>query len=57
MNYHWLRDRQTQKQIMVYWKKEEDNNANYTTKHHPIKYHAHMQRRKNYAHDTAPTDL
>ena len=57
MNYHSLRDRQTQKQIMVYWKKGADNNADYTTKHHPTKYHVHIRRTKNYVHDTTPTDL
>ena len=57
MNYHWLRDRQIQEQIKVYWEKGATNNADYTTKHHPTKYHVHIHETKNYMHDVTQNDL
>ena len=35
MRYHWVKDRATQKQFLVYWDKGENNLADYSTKHHP----------------------
>ena len=56
MRYHWLRDKQTQQQIKVYWEKASskgiiNNNADYTTKHHPAIYHQHIRKTKTYVHD------
>ena len=39
MRYHWLHDKITQKIIKVLWKEGSDNNADYSTKNHPIKHH------------------
>ena len=35
MRYHWLRDRQTQKQFDFRWEPAANNRADYFTKHHP----------------------
>ena len=43
MRYYWLRDRETQKQIAVHWKRGIDENdpnlADYPTKHHSTIHH------------------
>ena len=43
MRYYWLKDRETQKQINIYWKKGKDVNdpnlADYATKYHSIIHH------------------
>ena len=39
MRYHWLRDKETQKEINVYWDKGTNNLADYYTKHHTAPYH------------------
>ena len=43
MRYYWLRDRETQKQIKVYWKRGLDENdpnlGDYHTKHHSTIHH------------------
>ena len=49
MRYHWLRDRQNQKQFDIYWKPGEQNHADYWTKHHPILHHRAM--RSRYVHN------
>ena len=46
MRYHWLRDREIQKMIKIYWDKRSNNLADYYMKHHPTKYH-HDVRSKN----------
>lgn len=50
MRYYWLRDKETQKQIKVYWKRGKDetdpNKADYQTKHHYTVYHRGI--RPNY---------
>merc|ERR1712197_166498 len=33
MRYHWLRDRQSQKQFDIYWKPGPESDADYFTKH------------------------
>ena len=49
MRYHWLRDKITHKIIKVFWKEGSDNNADYSTKNHPIKHH--LQKRPTYVLD------
>jgi len=39
MNYHWLRDRNTQQQFKFFWDKGSNNNGDYYTKKHPTKHH------------------
>ena len=39
MRFHWLLDRQHQKQLHFHWKKGELNKAGYVTTHHPAKHH------------------
>ena len=46
MKYHWLRDREQQKQFRFYWDKGSNNNADYFTKHHPPA--VHREKRKVY---------
>ena len=47
MRYYWLRDRQTKKEINVYWKRGTDaddpNFADYHTKHHTAKHHKNVR--------------
>lgn len=39
MRLCWLRDRELQSQFKVFWERGSKNDADYFTKHHPIKYH------------------
>ena len=39
MRYHWLRDREAQKQFNIYWKQGDYNDADYFTKHHATTHH------------------
>lgn len=39
MRFHWLLDRERQKQFHFHWKRGELNKADYVTKHHPAKHH------------------
>jgi hypothetical protein len=39
MSYYWVRDRVSQGQCTVVWKKGKGNLANYFTKHHPKSHH------------------
>ena len=39
MQFYWLKDRETQKRINVFWKKGSSNLADYPTKHRPVKHH------------------
>ena len=39
MRFYWLKDRETQKQIIIHWKKGTSNIGDYPTKHHPTKHH------------------
>ncbi len=48
MRYHWLRDKETQKIIRVYWKPGKLNRADYFSKHHPPSHHQKM--RPKYIH-------
>ena len=49
MRYHWLRDRENQKHIHVYWDKGNNNDANYFTKHFPA--NEHREQRNRYVQD------
>jgi hypothetical protein len=39
MRFHWIKDREQQKQFRVHWKRGETNLADYFTKHHPPSHH------------------
>ena len=43
MRYNWLRCRETQQQLRIYWDRGTNNLADYFTKHHPPKHHIHMR--------------
>jgi hypothetical protein len=44
MRFHWLRDRECQKQFRIYWRPGHSNYADYWTKHHSAKHHQHIRR-------------
>jgi hypothetical protein len=44
MRFHWLRNRECQKQFRIYWRPGRLNYANYWTKHHPETHHCNMQK-------------
>jgi hypothetical protein len=39
MRFYWLRDRATQKQFHIHWRKGDTNLADYPSKHHPPNHH------------------
>ena len=39
MHFHWLKEKDTQKYVKVFWKEGPTNLAEYPTKHHPTKHH------------------
>ena len=39
MRFHWLRDRECQRQFRIYWRPGKLNKADYWTKHPPKKHH------------------
>ena len=43
MRFHWLRDRECQKQFRIYWRPGKLNYADYWTKHHPAKHHKNIR--------------
>ena len=43
MRFHWLRDRETQKQFRFYWRAGVLNYADYWTKHHPAAHHRNIR--------------
>ena len=49
MAFHWLRDREAQKQFNIVWGKGTENHADYFTKHHPAIHHRRM--RPSYVKD------
>ena len=51
MRFHWLRDKETQKQMHVCWDKGINNKADYHTKHHPTRYHLDIRRRNSCIRD------
>jgi hypothetical protein len=44
MRFHWLRDRECQKQFRIYWRPGKLNYADYWTKHHPGKHHRNIRK-------------
>ena len=45
MLHHWLRDKETHKQIRVFWCSGKDNEGDYYTKHWPVTYHRNIRSR------------
>jgi hypothetical protein len=45
LRWHWLRDREGQLQLKVYWDKGENNDGDYWTKHHAPSHHRHIRSR------------
>ena len=43
MKYHWLRDRETHKELDIYWREGKNNDSDYFTKHHPPDHHQKMR--------------
>ena len=43
MRFNWLRDKELQHLIRIYWERGCDNNADYFTKHHPPIYHKNIR--------------
>jgi len=43
MQFHWLRDRENNKQFKIFWHPGNDNDADYTTKHWPTSYHRQIR--------------
>ena len=43
MRFYWLKDRQKQGQINIYWSPGINNLADYHTKHHPPSHHKNMR--------------
>ena len=39
MRFHWLRNRETLRQLRIYWRAGKLNLADYYTKHHSAKHH------------------
>ena len=45
MRYHWLRDKELQKFLKIFWHQGCENDADYFTKHFPAKYHRNIRKR------------
>jgi hypothetical protein len=44
MQFHWLRDRECQQQLRIYWQPGKLNYADYWTKHHPTAHHWNIRK-------------
>jgi hypothetical protein len=44
MRFHWLRDRECQKQFKFYWRPGKTNYADYWTKHHSATHHVNIRK-------------
>jgi len=44
MIFHWLRDRECQRQFRIYWRPGKMNYADYWTKHHPEAHHRNIRK-------------
>jgi hypothetical protein len=44
MRFHWLQDRECQKQFRMYWQPGKLNYADYWTKHHAGKHHRYIRK-------------
>ena len=49
MRFYWVKDRVKAGQFIIYWRKGEENEADYFTKHHSPSHHRKMRHR--YLHD------
>ena len=45
MRYNWLRDKELQRLLRIFWERGSLNNADYFTKHHPPSYHKQIRSR------------
>jgi hypothetical protein len=43
MRFHWLRDREMQGQLRIFWKPGKTNLVDYFTKHHPPAHHVNIR--------------
>ena len=43
MRFHWLRDRQQQQQLNIFWRPGSNNMGDYYTKHHPASHHQKLR--------------
>jgi hypothetical protein len=43
MRFHWLRDREAQGQLRIYWRPGKTNRADYFTKHHSPAHHVNVR--------------
>jgi hypothetical protein len=43
MRFHWLRNREAQRQIKIIWRQGKTNLADYFTKHHPPAHHVNVR--------------
>ena len=43
MCFHWLRDREVQRQLRFYWREGTKNLVNYPTKHRPTAHHRNVR--------------
>jgi hypothetical protein len=44
MRFHWLRDRECQRQFRIYWRPRKLNYADYWKKQHPTKHHQQVRK-------------
>ena len=44
MRFHWLLDRECQRQFRIHWQPGKLNYADYWTKHHSAKHHKNVRR-------------
>ena len=44
LRFHWLRDRECQKQFRIYWRPGKLNYADYWTKHHAALHHQNVRK-------------
>ena len=44
MRLHWLRDRECQRQLRIYWQQGKLNYTDYWTKHYPTKHHQNIRK-------------
>ena len=51
MRYHWLKEKQTQKQFKIYSDQGTNNHADPYTKHHPTKCHLDFRTKQQHVKD------
>ena len=44
MRFHWIRERECQKQFRIYWRPVKENYADYWTKHHTETHHENTRK-------------